>query len=100
MKRNATFGMPLVFFKCPSEETIAGFPSASLPLYSSPTHHGFNSKAAEVISILFFDSYIFTRLPNTSLLNDWTDITVSVHEDFFGALLFPPSRLFCKKATQ
>lgn len=67
-------------------------------LFIFPTHQGFNSEAAEVNSIPF-DSYIFTRLPNTSLLNDWTGITVSVHGDIFGALLFLPFRLFCKKAV-
>lgn len=71
----------------PPEETIAGFPSASLPLCSSPTQQGFNSEAAEVIFIPF-DLYIFTRLPNTSLLNDWTGVTVNMHGDIFGALPF------------
>lgn len=36
MKRNATFGMPLVFFKSLKVEIITGFPSASPPLHSSP----------------------------------------------------------------
>lgn len=36
MKRNATFGMPLVFFKSLKVEIITGFPSASRPLHSSP----------------------------------------------------------------
>lgn len=63
-----------------------------------PTHQGFNSKAAEVISIPF-DSYIFTTLP--SLLHDWTGITMSVHEDFSLVLYFSLHlTCVCKKANQ
>lgn len=52
MKRNATFGMPLVFL---NNHRFSKCFTASLLL---PTHHGFNSKAAEVISILL----IYTSL--------------------------------------
>lgn len=45
----------------------------------TPTHPPwFNSQAAEVISIFFY-SYIFTRLPEASLIIDLTDTSVSVH---------------------
>lgn len=92
MKRNATFGMPPGFFL--KRRRIAGFPSASLPLFSSPPTRVLILKLLKLFPFLLIDSYIFTWLPNPSLLNDWTAITVSVHGDIFGALLFLPSRLF------
>lgn len=48
-------------------------------LFTPPHPPWFNSQAAEVISIFFFNSYIFTRLPEASLIVDLTDTSVSVH---------------------
>lgn len=75
------------------EETIAGFPSASQPLYSYPPTRVLILKLLKSFPFILIHK-IFTRLPITSLRIDWTVITGSVHEDFLGALLFLLSSCF------
>lgn len=96
IKRNATFGMPLVFFKI-SRGNICKFSKCFTASSLFFTDQGFNSEAAGVIFIPF-DSYIFTNLSNTSL---WLDRYYSEGAwEFLGALLFFPSHWFHKKANQ
>lgn len=74
----------------PQEETIAGFPSASLPLYSSPTQQGFNSKAAEVISFLliytFLQGYLIQVYLMTGQVLQWTCMGIFLVLYFFSHL--------------
>lgn len=71
MKRNATFGMPLVFRYNPSkgpEEKISGFPSASQPLFSSPSTKVLILKLLTLFPFLLVYT-VFLSIPNKSLLD-------------------------------
>lgn len=56
-KRKATLGMPLFCFKRRLWETIAGFPSASRPLHSSPS-------GGLILKLLKLFAFLLTLVPS------------------------------------